>query len=101
MAWYHEGKGTGGSVGRVPAGGRRGPSRVSATRPGGFPVPRPVPLFSLKPVPSPHLVGWSRGAHQPVAEGCREEYPPDRTSRALPLMVPVHRFLRLYSRRFP
>jgi hypothetical protein len=26
-----------------------------------------------KPVPSPHLVGWSRGAHQPVAEGCREE----------------------------
>jgi hypothetical protein len=59
MDWSHEGMGTGGSVRRVPAGGQRGPSRVSATRAGGFPVPRPVPLFSLKPVPSPHLVGWS------------------------------------------
>jgi hypothetical protein len=33
MDWSHEGKGTGGSVGRVSAGGQRGPSRVSATRP--------------------------------------------------------------------
>jgi hypothetical protein len=73
MDWSHEGMGSGGSVGRVPAEGQRGPSRVSATRAGGFPVPRPVPLISLKPVPSPHLVGWSRGAPQPGAGGCREE----------------------------
>jgi hypothetical protein len=59
MDWSHEGMGSGGSVGRVPAEGQRGPSQVSATRAGEFPVPRPVPLFSLKPVPSPHLVGWS------------------------------------------
>ena len=59
MDWSHEGMGSGGLVGRVPAEGQRGPSQVSATRAGGFPVPRPVPLFSLKPVPSPHLVGWS------------------------------------------
>ena len=71
MDWSHEGMGSGGSVRRVPAEGQRGPSRVSATRAGGFPVPRPVPLFSLKPVPSPHLVGWS--TPQPVAGGCREE----------------------------
>ena len=51
----------------------RGPSRVSARRAGGFPVPRPVHLFSLKPVPSPHLVGLSRGAPQPVSGGCWEE----------------------------
>jgi hypothetical protein len=49
--------GSGGSVGRVPAEGQRGTSRVSATRAGGSPVPRPVPLFSLKSVPSPHLGG--------------------------------------------
>jgi hypothetical protein len=73
MDWSHEGMGSGGSVGRVPAEGQRGPSQVSATRAGWFPVPRPVPLFSLKSVPSPHLVGWSRGAPQPVAGGCREE----------------------------
>ena len=86
MDWSHEGMGTGGSVRRVPAGGQRGPSRVSATRAGGFPVPRPVPLFSLKPVPSPHLVGWSRGAHQPVDEGCREE---DRqVRRESPVLIP-------------
>jgi hypothetical protein len=59
MDWSHEGMGSRGSVGRVPAEGQRGPSQVSATRACGFPVPRPVPLFSLKPVPSPHLVGWS------------------------------------------
>ena len=45
------------SVRRVPAGGQRGSSRVSAMRAGCFPVPRPVPLFSLKPVSFPHLVG--------------------------------------------
>ena len=65
--------GSGGSVGRVPVEGQRGTSRVSATRAGGSPVPRPVPLFSLKPVPSPHLVGLSRGAPQPVAGGRWEE----------------------------
>jgi hypothetical protein len=79
MDWSHEGRGTGGSVGR-------GPSRVSATRPGGFPAPRPVPLFSLKPVPSPHLVSWSRGAHQPVAEGCREE--DSQVRRESPVLIP-------------
>ena len=73
MDWSHEGMGSGGSVGRVPAEGQRGPSQVSATRAGWFPGPRPVPLFSLKPVPSPHLVGLSRGAPQPVAGRCREE----------------------------
>ena len=86
MDWSHEGKGTGGSVRRVPAGGQRGPSRVSATRAGGFPAPRPVPLFSLKPVPSPHLVSWSRGAHQPVAEGCREE--DSQVRRESPVLIP-------------
>jgi hypothetical protein len=73
MDCSHEGMGSGGSVGRVPAEGQRGPSRVSATRAGGFPVPRPVPVFSLKPVSSPHLVGFSRGAPQPVAGECWEE----------------------------
>ena len=73
MDWSHEGLGSGGSVGRVPAERLRGTSRVSPTSAGGFPVPRLVPLFSLKPVPSPHLVCLSRGAPQPVAGGCWEE----------------------------
>ena len=51
----------------------RGTSRVSATRACGLFVHRPVPLFSLKPVPSPHLVGLSRVAPQPVAGGRWEE----------------------------
>ena len=86
MDWSHEGMGSGGSVGRVPAEGQRGPSQVSVTRAGGFPVPRPVPLFNLKPVPSPHLVGWSRGAPQPVAGGCREE--DSQVRRESPVLIP-------------
>ena len=86
MDWSHEGSAGGGSVGRVPAEGQRGPSQVSATRAGGFPVPRPVPLFSLKPVPSPHLVGWSRGAPQPVAGGGREE--DSQVRRESPVLIP-------------
>jgi hypothetical protein len=62
---------SGGSVGRVPAEWQRGPSQVSATRDGGFPVPRPVPLFSLKPVPSPHLVG---GPFSASGETCPDAY---------------------------
>ena len=86
MDWSHEGRAGGGSVGRVPAEGQRGPSRVSATRAGGFPVPRPVPLFSLKPVPSPHLVGWSRGAPQPVAGGGKEK--DSQVRRESPVLIP-------------
>ena len=56
MDWSHGGMGSEDSVGRVPAEGQRGTPRVLATRACGFSVPRPVPLFSLKPVPSPHLV---------------------------------------------
>jgi hypothetical protein len=86
MDWSHEGRAGGGSVGRVPAEGQRGPSRVSATRAGGFPVPRPVPLFSLKPVPSPHLVGWSRGAPRPVAGGGKEK--DSQVRRESPVLIP-------------
>jgi hypothetical protein len=86
MDWSHEGMGGGVSVGRVPTEGQRGQSQVSATRAGGFPVPRPVPLFSLKPVPSPHLVGWSRCAPQPVSGGCREE--DSQVRREYPVLIP-------------
>ena len=86
MDWSHEGMGSGSSVERVPAEGQRGPSQVSATRDGGFPVPLPVPLFSLRPVPSPHLVGWSRGTPKPVAGGCREE--DSQIRRESPVLIP-------------
>ena len=83
--------GSGGSVGRVPAEGQRGTSRVSATRAGGSPVPRPVPLFSLKPVPSPHLVGLSRGAPQSVTGGRWEE--DSQVRRESPVLFPDSEFL--------
>ena len=83
--------GSGGSVGRVPAEGQRGTSRVSATRAGGSPVPRPVPLFSLKSVPSPHLVGLSRGAPQSVAGGRWEE--DSQVRRESPVLFPDSEFL--------
>jgi hypothetical protein len=86
MDWSHEGMGSGGSVGRVPAEGQRGTSLVSAARAGEFPVPRPVPLFSFKPVPSPHLVGLSRGAPKPVAGGCWEE--DSQVRRESPVLIP-------------
>ena len=63
----------GGSVGRVPGEGQRVTPRASATMACGFSAPRPVALFSLNPVPSPHLVGFSRGAPQSVAGGRRGE----------------------------
>ncbi len=64
----------------------RGTSRVSATRACGFSVHRPVPLFSLKPVPSPHLVGLSRVAPQPVAGGRWEE--DSQVRRESPVLIP-------------
>ena len=47
---------------------------------------RPVPLFSLNPVPSPHLVGFSRGAPQSVAGGRREE--DSRVRMESPVLIP-------------
>ena len=60
MDWSHWGMSSGGSVGRVPGEGQRVTPRASATRACGFSAPQPV--FSLNPVPSPHLLGFSRGA---------------------------------------
>ena len=73
MDWSQGGMSSGGSVGRVPGEGQRVTPRSSATRACGFSAPRPVPLFSLNPVSSPHLVGFSRGAPQSVAGGRRGE----------------------------
>jgi hypothetical protein len=73
MDWYQGGMNSGGSVGRVPNEGQRVTPRASATRACGFSAPQPVPLFSLNPVPSPHLVGFSRGTLQSVAGGRRGE----------------------------
>ena len=39
----------------------------------GFSTPRPVPLFSLKPVPSPRLASMGRKIFQSVVRGRREE----------------------------
>jgi hypothetical protein len=78
MDWSQKGIGSGGSVGRVPVGGHRVTPRASVTSACGFSVPRPVPLFSLNPVPSLHLVSLSRGAPQSVAGGRWEEDSEDR-----------------------
>jgi hypothetical protein len=45
-----------------------------------------VPLFSLNPVPSPHLVGFSRGAPQSVAGGRWEE--DSRVRMESPVLIP-------------
>jgi hypothetical protein len=66
--WSQGGMSSVGSVRRVPIEGQRVTPRASATRACGFSA-----LFSLNPVPSPHLVGFSRGAPQSVAGGRRGE----------------------------
>ena len=45
-----------------------------------------MPLFSLKPVPSPHLVGLSRGAPLSVARGRWEE--DSQVRREFPVLIP-------------
>ena len=45
-----------------------------------------MPLFSLKPVPSPHLVGLSRGAPQSVGGGRWEE--DSRVKMESPVPIP-------------
>jgi len=57
-----------------------------ATRAYGFSAPRPVPLLSLTPVPSPRLVGIGWGIPQSVAKGHREE--DSRVSEEYPVLVP-------------
>ena len=60
--------------------------RASATRACGFSAPRPVPVFSLNAVPSPHLVGFSRGAPHSVAGGRRGE--DSRVRMESPVLIP-------------
>jgi hypothetical protein len=86
MDWSQRGMGSGGSVGRVPIGGQRITPRASVTSACGFSVPRPIPLFSLKPVPSPHLASLSRGAPQSVAGGRWEE--DSQVRRESPVLIP-------------
>ena len=47
---------------------------------------RPVSLFSLNPLPSPHLVGFSRCAPQSVAGGRRGEG--SRVRMESPVLIP-------------
>ena len=77
---------SGGSVGRVRSEGQRVTPRASATRACGFSAPQPVLLFSLNPVPSPHVVGFSRGAPQSVAGGRRGE--DSRVRVESPVLIP-------------
>jgi hypothetical protein len=60
--------------------------RASATRACGFSAPRPVPVFSLNAVPSPHLVGFSRDAPQSVAGGRQGE--DSRVRMESPVLIP-------------
>jgi hypothetical protein len=86
MVWSQRGMSIGGSVGRIPSEGLRVTLRASAMKACGFSAPQPVPLFSLNPVPSPYLIGFSRSAPQSVAGGRRGE--DSRVRIESPVLVP-------------
>jgi len=75
MDWTSGRMASRGSVRRTPATGAYGLS-----------APRPVPLFSLTPVPSPRLAGIGKGIPQSVAKGHREE--DRRVKEESPVLVP-------------
>jgi len=86
MDWTSERVASGGAVKRVLGRGQGVEQRTPATGAYGFSAPRPVPLFSLNPVPSPRLASMGRGIFQSVVGGHREE--DHQVREESPVLVP-------------
>ena len=86
MEWISGKMVSGGAVKMVLGRGRGVEPGTPAIGTYGFSTPRPVPLFSLNPVPSPSLASKGKGIFQSVVRGHREE---DHTVRKeSPVPVP-------------
>ena len=73
MEWTSEKVVSGEAMKRVLGRGRDVELGNPAMGASGFSTPRPVPLFSLKPVPSPRLASMWKGVFKSVVRGQRED----------------------------